>query len=240
MPSKAETLLSYARLAPVIPVVTIEDARRSIDLAQTLVGAGLPVIEITLRTPAALDAIAAIAKAVPDAVVAAGTVVRPSQIREVVDAGAKLIVTPGTPLPLAEALAEATIPVMPGCATPSEAMSLAGLGFRALKFFPAAASGGVAWLKAVAGPLPDLIFCPTGGIDLKHRAHLSRPAQRPMRRRHMGRPSEGYRGGRFRVDRPACPRGGGAEGLILVIANPRRRSDPSPLAPQESARRGSG
>jgi 2-dehydro-3-deoxyphosphogluconate aldolase/(4S)-4-hydroxy-2-oxoglutarate aldolase len=166
MPTKTETIRAYARLAPVIPVVTIEDARRSIDLAQALVEAGLPVVEITLRTPAALDAIAAIAKAVPDAVVAAGTVVHPRQIAEVVDAGAKLIVTPGTPLQLAEALADAPIPVMPGCATASEAMTLAAMGFKALKFFPAAASGGLAWLKAIGGPLPDLTFCPTGGIDL--------------------------------------------------------------------------
>jgi 2-dehydro-3-deoxyphosphogluconate aldolase/(4S)-4-hydroxy-2-oxoglutarate aldolase len=164
--AKTDTLLSYARLAPVIPVVTIEDARRSIDLAQTLVEAGLPVVEVTLRTPAALDAIAAIAKAVPDAVIAAGTIVHARQIAEVADAGAKFIVTPGTPLGLAEALAEAPIPVMPGCATASEAMTLMSLGFEALKFFPAAASGGAAWLKGLHGPLPNLTFCPTGGIDL--------------------------------------------------------------------------
>jgi 2-dehydro-3-deoxyphosphogluconate aldolase/(4S)-4-hydroxy-2-oxoglutarate aldolase len=163
---KTDTILSYARLGPVIPVVTIEDARRSIDLAQALVAGGLPVVEITLRTEAALDAIAAIAKAVPEAVVAAGTVVDRSQIGEVIDAGAKMIVTPGTPVNLAEALAAAEIPVMPGCSTPGEAMTLAAMGFRALKFFPAAASGGAAWLKAVAGPLPHLTFCPTGGIDL--------------------------------------------------------------------------
>jgi 2-dehydro-3-deoxyphosphogluconate aldolase / (4S)-4-hydroxy-2-oxoglutarate aldolase len=166
MRSKTEAILAYARLAPVIPVVTIDDARRSIDLAQTLVEAGLPVVEITLRTPAALDAIAAIAKAVPDAIVAAGTVVSPSQIEEVADAGAKFIVTPGTPVRLAERLADAKIPVMPGCATASEALTLAAMGFEALKFFPAAASGGTAWLKAVHGPLPQLSFCPTGGIDL--------------------------------------------------------------------------
>src|SRR5215211_109601 len=148
MPTRTETVLAYARLAPVIPVVTIEDARRSIDLAQALVEGGLRVVEVTLRTPAALDAIAAIAKAVPEAVVAAGTVVSVSQI--------------------AEALAEAAIPVMPGCATVAEAMILMSLGFKALKFFPAAASGGAAWLKAVHGPLPDAAFCPTGGIDLAH------------------------------------------------------------------------
>jgi 2-dehydro-3-deoxyphosphogluconate aldolase / (4S)-4-hydroxy-2-oxoglutarate aldolase len=166
MDTKAKSLRAYMRLGPVIPVVTIDDARRSIDLAQALVAAGLPVVEVTLRTPAALDAIAAIAKAVPDAVVAAGTVITPSQIAEVVDAGAKLIVTPGTPVKLGEALADASIPVMPGCSTASEAMTLAAMGFEALKFFPAAASGGAAWLKAISGPLPHLSFCPTGGIDL--------------------------------------------------------------------------
>lgn len=166
MKAKTETLKTYMGLAPVIPVVTIDDARASIDLAHALLGAGLPVIEITLRTAQALDAISAIAKAVPEAVVAAGTVLHKSQIGEVVDAGAKFIVTPGTPFQLAEHLSEAAIPVMPGCATVSEAMTLASLGFEALKFFPAAASGGVAWLKSVQGPLPTLSFCPTGGIDL--------------------------------------------------------------------------
>ena len=176
MSAKAEILRSYARLAPVIPVVTIEDARRSIDLAQTLVDSGLPVVEITLRTPAALDAIAAIAKAVPDAVVAAGTIVSPSQIAEAVDAGAKLIVTPGTPRRLAEALVDAAIPAMPGCATVSEAMTLMDIGFETLKFFPAAASGGAAFLKAVHGPLPMLRFCPTGGVDLSNgSAYLALP-----------------------------------------------------------------
>lgn len=165
MSQHTETFLAFTRLAPVIPVVTIDDARRSIDLAQALVDAGLRVVEVTLRTPAALDAIAAIAKAVPEAVVAAGTIVAESQIMEVADAGARFIVTPGTPIRLGEALAGAPIPVMPGCATVSEAMTLRDLGFRVLKFFPAAAAGGAAWLKGIHGPLPDLSFCPTGGID---------------------------------------------------------------------------
>lgn len=165
MGSDETVLRGYLRLAPVIPVVTIEDARISIDLAQTLVRAGLPVVEVTLRTSAALDAISAIAKAVPEAVIAAGTVLTRSQIGEVIDAGAKFIVTPGTPVRLAEALREASIPAMPGCASVSEAMTLADIGFHALKFFPAAASGGPGWLKSVQGPLPNLTFCPTGGID---------------------------------------------------------------------------
>lgn len=170
MATKTETLRAYARLAPVIPVVTIEDARQSIPLARALVEAGLPVIEVTLRTPAALDAIAAIAKAVPDAILAAGTIMSPSQISEVADAGAKFIVTPGTPPKLAAALAEAAIPAMPGCATASEAMALAELGFEVLKFFPAGVSGGPSWLKAIGGPLAQLSFCPTGGVDAANAA----------------------------------------------------------------------
>ena len=162
---KTEALVGYARRAAVIPVVTIEDARHGIPLARTLVEAGLPVVEVTLRTSAALDAIAAIAKAVPDAIVGAGTVLAASQIAEVVEAGAKFMVSPGTPLRLAEALAEAAIPVLPGCATVSEVMTLADLGFEILKFFPAVPSGGTAWLKSVAGPLPQIRFCPTGGLD---------------------------------------------------------------------------
>lgn len=166
MLDKTSTLRDYLSRAPVIPVVTLDDTRQSIDLAQALVEAGLPMIEVTLRTPGALDAINAIAKAVPEAIVAAGTVIDPSQIAEVVDAGAKFIVTPGTPLRLAERLREAQIPVMPGCSTVSEAMALSDLGFEILKFFPAAASGGAAWLKSIHGPLPKLSFCPTGGVDL--------------------------------------------------------------------------
>lgn len=166
MQTKVQAVLSYAKLAPVIPVVTINDARHAVPLAEALVEGGLPVVEITLRTAAAMDAIRQIAKAVPDAVIAAGTVVNEEQILAVIDAGAKLIVTPGTSRRMAETLANAAIPVMPGVSTPTEALELAELGFHALKFFPASVFGGTAWLKAVNGPLPHLSFCPTGGIDL--------------------------------------------------------------------------
>jgi 2-dehydro-3-deoxyphosphogluconate aldolase / (4S)-4-hydroxy-2-oxoglutarate aldolase len=167
MPSRSttEALLARIRLTPVIPVVTIEDARHSIPLARTLVEAGLPIVEVTLRTDAALDAIAAMVKAVPEAVVGAGTIVSASQIGEVVEAGAKFIVSPGTPPKLADALAEAAVPVLPGCASVSDAMALLDRGFELLKFFPAVPSGGIAWLKSVAGPLPQARFCPTGGLD---------------------------------------------------------------------------
>ena len=101
----------------------------------------------------------------PDCIVGVGTVTRISDIAAAIAAGAKYLVSPGTPTELAAALADASVPVLPGCATVSEAMTLSGRGFKVLKFFPAEASGGVAWLKSVAAPLPDLKFCPTGGID---------------------------------------------------------------------------
>ena len=164
---KRDLIASYAAAAPVIPVVTVEDADSAVALARTLVEAGLPVVEVTLRTSSALKAIEAIARAVPEAIIAAGTVIRPKQIEQVVEAGAKFIVTPGTSPLMAEALADAAIPAMPAAATVSEALRLFELGFALLKFFPASASGGTAWLKAVSAPIPDVKFCPTGGIDAK-------------------------------------------------------------------------
>lgn len=163
--TKTDLLAGYLRLAPVIPVVTIDDVADAVPLARTLVEAGLPIVEVTLRTAAGLAAIERIAREVPDAVVAAGTVTRPAQIATVAAAGARLIVTPGTPASLAEALAESALPAMPGCATASEALALAEWGFATLKFFPAAASGGLAWLRSVGAPLASISFCPTGGID---------------------------------------------------------------------------
>lgn len=168
--SKTMTLLARIGLAPVIPVVTIADARHAIPLARALVEAGLPVIEVTLRTAGALDAIAAMVKAVPEAVVGAGTIVAEGQIAEAVEAGAKFVVSPGTPPKLAAALAAAPVPALPGCATVSEAMALLEHGFELLKFFPAAPSGGLGWLKSVAGPLPQARFCPTGGLDERNAA----------------------------------------------------------------------
>jgi 2-dehydro-3-deoxyphosphogluconate aldolase/(4S)-4-hydroxy-2-oxoglutarate aldolase len=153
---------------PVIPVLTIERAADAVRLARALAAGGLPVIEVTLRTSAALDAIRAISAEAPECIVGVGTVTRAPDIAAAIAAGAKYLVSPGTPSELAAALADASVPVLPGCATVSEAMALAGRGFRVLKFFPAEPSGGVAWLKSVAAPLPDLKFCPTGGITDKN------------------------------------------------------------------------
>jgi 2-dehydro-3-deoxyphosphogluconate aldolase/(4S)-4-hydroxy-2-oxoglutarate aldolase len=150
---------------PVIPVVTIENARDAVPLARALLAGGLRVVEITLRTPAALDAIRAIVAEVPDVIVGAGTLLTPPDVTRAAEAGAHFLVTPGTPASLAPALSEVPVPVMPGCATVSEAMTLAALGFQVLKFFPAEQSGGVRWLKSVSEPLPHIRFCPTGGIN---------------------------------------------------------------------------
>jgi 2-dehydro-3-deoxyphosphogluconate aldolase / (4S)-4-hydroxy-2-oxoglutarate aldolase len=165
MPADPTPLVSKT---PVIPVLTIERAADAVPLARALVAGGLPVIEVTLRTKAALEAIRAIAAEVPDCVVGVGTVLRAADIAAAIAAGAKYLVSPGTPPELAAALAEVSIPVLPGCATVSEAMALGARGFKVLKFFPAEASGGVAWLKSIAAPLPELKFCPTGGIDSKN------------------------------------------------------------------------
>jgi 2-dehydro-3-deoxyphosphogluconate aldolase / (4S)-4-hydroxy-2-oxoglutarate aldolase len=150
---------------PVIPVLTVERAADAVPLARALVAGGLPVIEVTLRTLAAIEAISAIARAIPNCVVGAGTITKPSDINAAINAGARFLVSPGTPPDLAVALDQASVPAFPGCATVSEAMALSARGFKVLKFFPAEASGGLAWLKSVAAPLPDLKFCPTGGID---------------------------------------------------------------------------
>ncbi|MGO9744398.1 MAG: bifunctional 4-hydroxy-2-oxoglutarate aldolase/2-dehydro-3-deoxy-phosphogluconate aldolase [Roseiarcus sp.] len=161
----AETL-RIMQLAPVIPVLTVRDVEDALGQARALVAGGLRAIEVTLRTSAALEAIEAIAKEVPGAYVGAGTVVDPKQIGEAIDAGARFLVSPGASPRLADAAAAAPVPFLPGCATPSEAMALSDRGFRALKLFPAEAVGGVKLLASIAAPLPDLVFCPTGGIDL--------------------------------------------------------------------------
>jgi 2-dehydro-3-deoxyphosphogluconate aldolase/(4S)-4-hydroxy-2-oxoglutarate aldolase len=154
------------RLAPVIPVVVIEDARHAVPLARALVAGGLPMIEITLRTAAGLEAIRAIAAEVPEAVVGAGTVLTPAQLDAVQAAGARFAVSPGATPRILEAAADRAIPLLPGIATATEAMLLIERGFTCAKFFPAAPAGGVAYLSALAAPLPQLKFCPTGGITL--------------------------------------------------------------------------
>ncbi|MER5311923.1 bifunctional 4-hydroxy-2-oxoglutarate aldolase/2-dehydro-3-deoxy-phosphogluconate aldolase [Streptomyces sp. NPDC002773] len=161
---------------PVIPVVVIDDAADAVPLARALVAGGLPLIEVTLRTPAALDAVRAIAAEVPDAVVGAGTVVSPAGVADAVGAGARFLVSPGWTERLLGALRESGVPFLPGVSTASEVVALLEQGVDAMKFFPAEAAGGVPYLKSLAGPLPQARFCPTGGVSLASApAYLSLP-----------------------------------------------------------------
>ena len=157
--------LDMMRLAPVIPVLTIDDPGRGVALARALVAGGLRVLEITLRTANALAAIRAICANVPGAVVGAGTILAPEHIEAAVEAGSTFLVSPGMTARLLPAAVASPVPFLPGIGTASEAMELMDHGFRALKFFPAEAAGGVKMLSSLAGPLGDLRFCPTGGID---------------------------------------------------------------------------
>jgi len=150
---------------PVIPVLTIERLEDAVPLARALVAGGLPVIEVTLRTKVALEAVRAIIAEVPDVVAGVGTVTNRADVSHACDAGAAFLASPGTSRALAEALTDAPVPALPGCSTVSEAMMLLDFDFPVLKFFPAESSGGVRWLKAIAAPLPGLRFCPTGGIE---------------------------------------------------------------------------
>ncbi|MEU4251510.1 bifunctional 4-hydroxy-2-oxoglutarate aldolase/2-dehydro-3-deoxy-phosphogluconate aldolase [Amycolatopsis sp. NPDC026612] len=153
-------------LSPVMPVVVIDDADDAVPTARALLAGGIGVIELTLRTPAALSAIERVATEVPDIVIGAGTVTSPDQAKQAADAGAKFLVTPGCTDAIVDACFESGLPFLPGASTVSEALRLAERGLSALKFFPAEASGGVAYLKSIAGPLPSLKFCPTGGITV--------------------------------------------------------------------------
>lgn len=146
---------------PVIPVLQVLDAAHAVPLARALVAGGLPVLEITLRTDAALPAMERIAREVPEAIIAAGTVRDVDALRRAADCGARFAVSPG----LTPALAEAEVlPLLPGVMTPSEVMRARDAGYSLLKLFPAEQAGGIAMLKALAGPFPELQFCPTGGV----------------------------------------------------------------------------
>lgn len=175
MPQDAASLRSTLSLAPVIPVIILDEVDMARPLAEALVAGGLPVLEVTLRTPNALRVIAEMAK-VPGAVVGSGTVRSPLQMGHSVDAGCQFMVSPGASPRLLEAADDHAIPLLPGIGTPTEAMTASEHGYTFLKFFPAEALGGAKVLKAYASPLPDITFCPTGGIDLeKARGYLELP-----------------------------------------------------------------
>ncbi|MGN6701978.1 MAG: bifunctional 4-hydroxy-2-oxoglutarate aldolase/2-dehydro-3-deoxy-phosphogluconate aldolase [Burkholderiaceae bacterium] len=161
------TLLDIMRLSPVIPVIVIDEIEHAVPLARALVDGGIRVLEVTLRTAHGLRAISAIAEAVPDAVVGVGTLTQPDEFGKAREAGAVFGVSPGLTPALIEASRQSGLALLPGVMTPSEVMAAREAGFRQLKLFPAAQAGGVGMLKALAGPLGDVTFCPTGGISLE-------------------------------------------------------------------------
>jgi 2-dehydro-3-deoxyphosphogluconate aldolase/(4S)-4-hydroxy-2-oxoglutarate aldolase len=176
MNGKTENLLSTLRLQPVVPVIVIDDAKSAVPLARALVAGGLKAIEITMRTPAALDAIKAVADEVEGAVAGAGTVLDAKQWEQAVKAGSKFIVSPGVGPSVLEAADGSDVPLLPGAATATEVMQLRDRGYRVLKFFPAEQAGGAAYLNALSSPLNGILFCPTGGISLKNaKDYLSLP-----------------------------------------------------------------
>lgn len=157
---------TICRMAPVVPVLVIDDIAHAAPLARALVAGGLPALEVTLRTPAALDAIRAMAD-VPGGVVGAGTLLTPADVKAAKAAGAKFGVSPGATERLLNACAEYELPLLPGGATASEIMVLLEMGYTVQKFFPAEQAGGAAYLKSIGSPIPQVSFCPTGGISLK-------------------------------------------------------------------------
>lgn len=167
--------IAICKLAPVVPVLVIDDASKAADLATALVAGGLPALEVTLRTPAALDAIRAMAK-IQGGVVGAGTLLTEADVKAAKEAGAQFGVSPGATPKLIDACIAHDLPLLAGTASASEVMFLLEYGFTAAKFFPAETSGGAPAVKALGGPLPQMSFCPTGGITLANaKTYLALP-----------------------------------------------------------------
>ncbi|MGN8022827.1 2-dehydro-3-deoxy-phosphogluconate aldolase [Phyllobacterium sp. 22229] len=164
MAQKTDLLLPVLKGQPVIPVILVNDVAHAVPLARALAAGGLPAIEITLRTPAALDAIRAVANEVPEAIVGAGTILNARQYEEASAAGSRFIVSPGATPQLLKAASSGKVPLLPGAITPAEIMALREEGYTMLKFFPAEQAGGASFLKSLSSPFAGIQFCPTGGI----------------------------------------------------------------------------
>ena len=161
-------VLDVMRVGPVIPVIVIEDLAHAVPLARALVAGGVRVLEVTLRTAPALEAIRLIARDVPDAIVGVGTLTRPQDFKYAVDAGAKFGVSPGLTPAMIQAAHGTKLPLLPGVMTPSDVIAARLAGFNQLKLFPAQQAGGIGMLKALGGPFPDVMFCPTGGVSAEN------------------------------------------------------------------------
>jgi len=176
MTAKTEKLLAILKAQPVVPVLIVDDAKSAVPLARALVAGGLKAIEITMRTPAALDAIRAVAAEVEGANVGAGTILSARDWDAAVAAGSTFIVSPGVTRGILDAANASDVPILPGAATASEVMALREEGVEVMKFFPAEQAGGAAYLKALSSPLAGTLFCPTGGVSLKNaKDYLSLP-----------------------------------------------------------------
>jgi len=176
MPSKTDKLIALLKGQPVIPVLKIDDANDAVPLARALARGGLPVIEITMRTPHALEAIRRAAAEVPEAVVGAGTILTAAQFEQATAAGSRFIVSPGATREVFAAARGSAVPLLPGAITPSEMMAALEEGLDFLKFFPAEQAGGAAFLKSLASPFAGLRFCPTGGVTTRNAGdYLSLP-----------------------------------------------------------------
>jgi 2-dehydro-3-deoxyphosphogluconate aldolase/(4S)-4-hydroxy-2-oxoglutarate aldolase len=162
------TIKEIMTISPIVPVMVINNVEHAVPLAKALVKGGLKVLEITLRTPAALESIKRIKAEVPDAIVGAGTIINIETLNAAIEAGAQFIVSPGTTDKLIDAALATGVPLLPGIANPSDAMRLLEKGITAMKFFPAEAAGGVPMLKSIGAPIPQIIFCPTGGVSQKN------------------------------------------------------------------------
>jgi 2-dehydro-3-deoxyphosphogluconate aldolase/(4S)-4-hydroxy-2-oxoglutarate aldolase len=158
------TVLELMRIGPVIPVIVIDELAHAVPLARALVAGGVRVLEVTLRTRAGLAAIEAIARDVPDAIVGVGTVTQPREFADAAQSGARFAVTPGLTPALIAAARESALPLLPGTMTPSDVIAAKFAGYSQLKLFPAQQAGGIGMLKALGGPFPDVMFCPTGGV----------------------------------------------------------------------------
>jgi 2-dehydro-3-deoxyphosphogluconate aldolase/(4S)-4-hydroxy-2-oxoglutarate aldolase len=164
----SKTIHEIMKVSPVVPVMVINNVEHAVPLAKALVKGGLKVLEITLRTDAALESIRRIKAEVPEAIVGAGTIINVETLNAAIDAGAEFIVSPGTTEKLIDAALATGVPLLPGVADPSQAMALLEKGITAMKFFPAEAAGGVPMLKSIGAPIPQITFCPTGGVSQKN------------------------------------------------------------------------
>lgn len=176
MAQDSEKLLSILKLQPVVPVLIVDDLASAVPLARALVEGGLKAIEITMRTPVALDAIRAVAAEVEGAHVGAGTILNAKDFDAAAKAGSTFIVSPGVNKSVLDAAESSNVPLLPGAATASEVMVLRDAGYKVLKFFPAEQAGGAPYLKALSSPLVGTVFCPTGSVSLKNaKDYLSLP-----------------------------------------------------------------